>query len=109
MKYKNTINKGSVRIVVFREANEWYASVLELNIVETGSTPQEAMLLAFEAVRGYVESAKKIKARPHILNQSVDKEYEEMWRAATESKRQSPSIFFAGRMNIADRRALVPA
>lgn len=109
MKYKNTINKGSVRVVVFCEANQWYASILEFNIVESGSTPQEAMLLAFEAVRGYVESAKKIKVRPHILNQSVDREYEEMWRAGTEAKRQNPSIFFAGRMNIAGGRALIPA
>ena len=109
MKYKNTIHRGSVRIVVFREANEWYATALEFNIVESGSTPQEAMLLVFEAIRGYVESAKKVKARPYILNQSVDREYEAMWRAGAESKRQNESIFFAGRMNIADRRSLIPA
>ena len=109
MKHKNTINKGSVRIVVFREAGDWYAAVLEFNIVESGSTPQEAMLLAFEAVKCYVESAKKIKARPHVLNQLPEKEYETMWRVATESKRQDESVFFAGRMNIAGGRTFIPA
>lgn len=108
-KYKNTAQKGSVRIVVFREENYWYAAVLEFNIVESGSTPQEAMLLAFEAARGYVESAKKIKARPHILNQTADKEYEAKWRASVEYKRPDASTFFAGRMNIVGGRALVPA
>jgi len=109
MKYKNTLQKGSVRILVFKEAGTWYAAALEFNIIETGDTPQEAMLLLFEAVQGYLESAKKIKARPHILNQSVDREYEEMWCGGMEAKRQPQSIFFAGRMNIISGRALVPA
>lgn len=108
-KYKNTLQRGSVRILVFRDTNAWYAAALEFNIVETGDTPQEAMLLLFEAVQGYLESAKKIKARPHILNQSVDPEYEERWRGSIEAKRQPESVFFAGRMNIISGRALVPA
>ena len=102
MKYKNTLQKGSVRILVFKEGADWYATALEFNIVESGSTPQEAWLLLLEAVRGYVESAKKIKARPSILNQSVDAEYEEKWREALESLngKKQESVFFAGRMNI---------
>jgi predicted RNase H-like HicB family nuclease len=108
-KYKNTIQRGSVRILVFREADTWYAAALEFNIVEAGDTPREAMLLLFEAVQGYLESAKKIKARPHILNQSVEREYEEKWRGSIEAKRQPESVFFAGRMNIMSGRALVPA
>lgn len=109
MKHKNTLQKGSVRILVFREGDAWYAAGLEFNIVEAGTTPQEAMLLALEAVQGYVESAKKIKARPHILNQVVDSEYETRWQKAVESKQQDKSVFFAGRMNIGQGRALVPA
>jgi predicted RNase H-like HicB family nuclease len=108
-KYKNTPHRGSVRILVFREADTWYAAALELNIVEAGDTPREAMVLLFEAVQGYLESANKIKARPHILNQSADREYETRWRAALEAKRQPKSVFFAGRMNVAGGRTLVPA
>ncbi|KKU94038.1 MAG: hypothetical protein UY26_C0003G0188 [Candidatus Jorgensenbacteria bacterium GW2011_GWA1_48_13] len=108
-KYKNTLQRGSVRILVFREAGVWYAVALEFNIVETGDTSREAMLLLFEAVQGYLESAKKTKARPHILNQAVDREYEEKWRGSIQAKRQPNSVFFAGRMNILGGRALVPA
>jgi len=108
-KYQNTFQRGSVRILVFRETGNWYAAALEFNIVEAGDTPQEAMLLLFEAVQGYLESAKKVKARPHILNQSVDREYEEKWRGSMEAKRQPESVFFAGRMNVISGRALAPA
>lgn len=108
MKYKNTLQKGSVRVLVFREGNSWYAAALEFNIVEVGDNPGEAMLLLFEAMQGYVESAKKIKARPHILNQPADPEYEEKWREIIELKRQPESVFFAGRMNVASGRVPVP-
>jgi predicted RNase H-like HicB family nuclease len=108
MKYKNTLQKGSVRVLIFREASTWYAAALELNIVEAGDTPQEAMLLLFEAIQGYVESAKKIKVRPHILNQSADKEYEIKWRANMDAKKHNESVFFAGRMNVMGGRALIP-
>ena len=46
-KYKNTLQKGSVRYIVFKENNIWYAAGLEFNIVESGDTPQEAILLLF--------------------------------------------------------------
>lgn len=103
MKYKNTLQKGSVRFIIFREGNNWYGVGLEFNIVEYGSTPQEAMLLLFEAIRGYVESAKKIKARPYILNQKPDSEYEQMWRHLLVSKlkqKELRSVFSFGQMNI---------
>jgi len=108
-KYKNTFQRGSVKILVFKEADVWYAAALEFNIVEAGDTPREAMLLLFEAVQGYLESAKKIKARPHILNQSVDKEYGHKWQSSIEAKRQPESVFFAGRMNVVSGRALALA
>ena len=108
MKYKNTLQKGSVRILVFKEEETWYAAALEFNIVEAGDTPQEAMLLVFEAIQGYVESAAKIKARPPILNQPADREYETKWRANVENEKRDPSVFFAGRMNISEG-VLAPA
>lgn len=104
MRYKNTLQRGSIRFIVFREGDSWYGAGLEFNIVESGSTPQEALLLLFEAVRGYLESAKKIKARPHILNQKPDSEYEAMWKKLKE-KNQIPAkeIFTFGNLNISSR------
>ncbi len=76
---KNTLQKGSVRYIVFKEAGVWYAVALEFNIVESGEDPREVLNLLFEAIQGYVESARKIKARPHILNQKPDPEYADLW------------------------------
>ena len=103
MKYKNTTKKGSARFIIFREGNAWYGTCLEFNIVESGDTPQEAMLLLFEAFQGYLESAKKIKARPNILNQKPDPEYEKMWRRLEDAKRQNKKpehVFSYGQMLI---------
>ena len=101
MKYKNTIQKGSVRILVFREKDTWYAIGLEFNIVESGDNPREAMLLLLEALQGYAESAKKVKARPHVLNQKSDSEYEEMWEESENEKYLSKvPIYFRGELNL---------
>lgn len=96
-----------VRYVVFKDGTDWYAVGLEFNIIESGTTPQEAMLLLFEAVEGYVESAKKVKARPNILNQKSDKEYENLWRSGHEAKAQKRTlkdIFTVGELNLARLR-----
>ena len=109
MKCKNTLQKGSVRYIVFRDGNTWYGAALEFNIVEAGDTPQEAILLLFEAIQGYVESVRKIKARPYILNQKPDREYEEMWQSFDECKRiRTDKVFTAGNLNITGS-VLVPA
>ena len=79
MKYKNTLKNGLVRYIVFKEGEKWYAVALEFNIIEEGDDPREVLLLLFEAIQGYVESARKIKARPQILNQKSDREYEDLW------------------------------
>lgn len=79
--------------MVFREREEggdtWYAAALDFNIVESGDTPDEVLFMLFDAMRGYVESAKKSKARPHILNQIPDKEYKKIWDAFLDKKIQS--------------------
>lgn len=112
-KYKNTIQKGSVRYIVFKEDSVWYAAGLEFNIVESGSTPEEALLLLWEALTGYLESAKKVRARPNILNQKPDPEYEEMWggRGAAKPTGANKNIFSFGEWNIrgAANRSLAPA
>lgn len=104
MKHTNTLKKGSVRFIIFREEGACYGACLEFNIVESGDTPQEAMLLLFEAIQGYLESAKKIKARPHILNQKADPEYESLWVKLEEAKQSNrpPSVFSHGQIGISE-------
>lgn len=104
MKYKNTLQKGRVRFIIFREKEVWYGACLEFNIVETGDNPGEAMLLLFEAVQGYLEAARKIKARPHILNQKPDREYDEMWNDLIERKNiPAREVFTFGSLNLSNR------
>ena len=76
----NTVQKGSVRYIVFKEKDIWYAVGLEFNIVEYAEDPQIALFRLFEALKGYLESFKLIRgARPYTLNQKSEKEYEELW------------------------------
>lgn len=104
MKIKNTLQKGSVRYIVFKEEGTWYAVALEFNIVESGDNPMEVLAMLFEATEGYLESAKKVKARPHILNQKTDREYEDIWSVLEKGKTQQkekikmPQIFTFGQM-----------
>jgi len=108
-KYKNTLQKGSIRYIVFKEEYTWYAVALEFNIVESGDDPREVLLLLFEAVQGYINSAQKIKARPMILNQKTDEEYERMWQTL-QGKKQSvlkedlPPIYTFGQQSLSSYR-----
>lgn len=86
MKFRNTLQKGSVRYIVFKERNKWYAVGLEFNIVEAGNDPREVLLSLFEAIQGYVKSASKVKARPYVLNQKADEAYENLWNALHQKK-----------------------
>jgi len=107
MKYKNTLKTGSVRYIVFKEDSKWYAVALEFNIVEEGDDPREVLLLLFEAIQGYVKSAIKIKARPQILNQKSDKEYEDLWSVLQRKKtsmvaeKNIPSVYTFGERALA--------
>jgi hypothetical protein len=79
--FKNTVQKGSVRYIVFKEKDTWYAVGLEFNIVEYAEDPQIALFRLFEAMKGYLESFKMIRgARPYALNQRPEREYEELWK-----------------------------
>lgn len=80
MKYRNTLQKGSVRYLVFKDKDTFFGVALEFNIVVEGTHPMEALLLLHEAVAGYLETARKVKILPHILNQKPDPEYEKMWQ-----------------------------
>ena len=96
MKYKNSLKKGVVRFIVFKENDTWYGVALEFNIVEEGDNPELVMVSLFDAIRGYVKTAQKYKLRPMTLNQIPDKEYEGMWQKLKEkeecSKEKAPSL-----------------
>lgn len=86
MKYKNTLQKGSVRYIIFKENDTWYGVALEFNIVEEGDNPIEVMASLFEAIQGYVETAKIMKMRPMPLNQKPDSEYQALWNKLEKAK-----------------------
>ncbi len=77
---QNTLQKGSVRYIVFKENDSFQAVGLELNIVVDGPTKETALFNLFDAIKGYVESAKKANLRPNVLNQKADEEYEALWK-----------------------------
>ncbi len=91
MKYKNTTKSGSVRYIIFKEDDTWYGVALEFNIVEEGDNPLEVMASLFQAIQGYVETAKKIKMRPMPLNQIPDKEYQILWDKLEKNKLEKNS------------------
>ena len=83
----NTPKKGTFRHIVFRDGDTWYAVALEFNIVESSDDPKLALFSLFQAVAGYVQSAKKIKGSRHQnLNQKSDPEYESLWKKLTSPK-----------------------
>ena len=86
MEYKNTLQKGSVRYIILKEGTEWIGVALDFNIVEVGDDPREVIFSLEEAIRGYLASARKIKARPGILNQKSEKEYEDLWKILKSDK-----------------------
>lgn len=83
---KNTLHSGSVRVIIFKEKKVWYGAVLEFNIVESGTDPREVMLSLDEAIRGYVECARKARLSPKVLNQKPAPEYEKMWKRLQQGK-----------------------
>jgi hypothetical protein len=94
----NTPNKGSVRYIVFKEANDWYAVGLEFNIVISAENAQLALFELFEAMKGYVESFSKLHGvRMHALNQKADPEYEALWNELQKNKQpiKSPYTVYA--------------
>ncbi|MEK7568536.1 MAG: hypothetical protein AAB497_00285 [Patescibacteria group bacterium] len=105
--FKNTLQKGSVRYVVFKERDVFFGVALEFNVIVEAASQIEAIVLLNEAVQGYLESARKFKLRPHVLNQAIEPEYEQMWqsvqgvgkRVARATK--SPYVLSSGQFNLA--------
>ena len=81
---KNTLKKGLIRNIVFKEDDTWYAVGLEFNLVTEGDTPEIASFNLQEAIIGYLESLRNSKVgglrTEAILNQTSDPEYEALWK-----------------------------
>ena len=87
---KNTLKKGVIRNIIFKEDDTWYAVGLEFNIVTEGDTPEMAIFSFNEAIVGYLESLRNSKIggirTEAILNQKADPEYEALWKTLEENK-----------------------
>jgi len=83
---KNTLEKGQIRSIIFKEGKTWFGVALEFNIVESGDDPREVMLMLDEAIRGYIVSARKSKIPASVLNQKADLEYERLWQQIQSQK-----------------------
>ena len=88
----NTAKKGKVRYIVFKEGDTWFGVALEFNIVVEGDSADVVNFNLQEAIRGYVESMRKIKgSRSAPLNQKPDTEYLSLWnKLATDKPVPSP-------------------
>lgn len=111
MGMENTVYKGRYRWIVFKKGAEWVGVALELNIVQIGDDPNLVYLELQDAVRGYIEAARKITgfregAVSPILNQKTDETYEVLWNKVQSTTRKSDaslpmSIFDFGTRNLA--------
>lgn len=84
------MQKGTVRNIVFKEDDTWYAVGLEFNLVVESDTPEVALFNLQEAILGYLESLKNSNIggmrTDSVLNQTSDPEYEQLWQALEGNK-----------------------
>ena len=84
----NTVQKGSVRCMVFKDGNTWYAVALEFNIVEEGDNPTELMSSIIEAAQGHLEVVRKLNLPDDLLNRHAPKGYwDRYYKAVGEIKK----------------------
>ena len=100
MKSKNTLNRSSVRCIVFKEDGVWYGVALEFNLVEQGEDPLAVMASLDQAIKGYIETAHKYKMRPFALNQKPAAEYEALWNALEDNKKipAKKQVYYFGQL-----------
>ena len=107
--FRNTLQKGDVRYVIFKEKDTFFGVALEFNVIVEAASQIEAIVMLNEAIHGYLESARKFKLRPHVLNQVPDSEYEAMWKIAQNNRlvKTTPratsktSVLSSGQFNLA--------
>ena len=95
---QNTLEKATFRFVIFKEDDKWYGAALEINVVESGSNPEEVLFLLHEAMTGYFLTARDIKD-PSVLNQEPDPEYIAKWQEGDRIPVPA-SIFEIGKRNL---------
>ena len=94
----NTLQKAEFRFVIFRDGDKWYGSALEVNITESGNSPEEVLFLLNEAMTGYFLTARDI-GDASVLNQTPDPEYEQKWNEGNTVPIPA-SIFEVGKRNL---------
>jgi predicted RNase H-like HicB family nuclease len=94
--FKNTPMSGQVRTLIYQEDGIWYGVALEFNIVEVGDSPQEVMIMLNEAIEGYIEAATKKKLSIAVLNQKVDKMFDQLWESGEENKSKKQRVYSTG-------------
>jgi hypothetical protein len=89
----NTLQKGSVRYLFFKDKKTWYGVAFELNIVESGDDPLVVRGMLFAAIDGYLATVRGVKGARvnHVLNQHTDPLYEKMW-ATTQVREPSRKV-----------------
>ncbi len=83
----NTAKKGKVRYIIFKEGDTWFGVALEFNIVVEGDSAAVVNFNLQEAIRGYIESMRKIRgSRFAPLNQKPAAEYLALWNKLSSDK-----------------------
>lgn len=93
---KNTLQKGKVRWVIYRENKQWYGYCLEFGVSVFGDTPGDVHRELSSACKGFVDSLRNANKKGEmsksdvesLLNQKAPALYEQLW-ARVESKRRS--------------------
>ena len=61
MSSRNTLDKGVVRLLLFKEGKIWYGVALEFNIVVHGTTMEKTLSELDSVTNLYIETARSIK------------------------------------------------
>lgn len=77
--FKNTIQKGNFRSIVFKEGGVWYAVALEFNLIIDANDPETAFFSLLQLAKDYIDVVKENNLRPFALNQVPQKEYLDLW------------------------------
>ena len=60
-----------MRYLIFKDKDVFFGVALEFNVIVEAASQIEALVLLDEATQGFLESARKIKLRPSVLNQNL--------------------------------------
>ena len=82
-----TKTHDTIRYIVFKEEDTWYAVALELGIVVDGGDPEVALFSLFDAISGVLEIENKPEFKgKRFHTPEVDPEYEAIWNQGAEGK-----------------------